>query len=243
MAGINAARKVQGEEALVLGRDQAYIGVLIDDLVTKGTAEPYRMFTSRAEYRLLLRQDNADLRLAEIGHQIGLLPERNHRKFVAKREAIAGEAARLKTVRHGSNTLEELLRRPEVNYRNLPGETPNLPEEVTLQVEIAVKYAGYIDRQQGEVARFRTMEDKRIPDELDYDRVPSLGREARQKLKEIRPRTIGQAGRISGVSPADISILLVSLKRGSGMTVEAGACAVEEHEKVPSAHNTCCGDL
>lgn len=128
MAGINAARKVQGKEPLVLGRDQAYIGVLIDDLVTKGTAEPYRMFTSRAEYRLLLRQDNADLRLAEIGYQIGLLPERNYRKFVAKREAIAGETARLKTMRHGTNTLEEWLRRPEVTYRNLPGRPRSCPK-------------------------------------------------------------------------------------------------------------------
>ena len=240
MAGINAARKVKGKEALVLGRDQAYIGVLIDDLVTKGTAEPYRMFTSRAEYRLLLRQDNADLRLAEIGYQIGLLPERNHQQFMAKREAIAGEAARLKAVRHGANTLEEWLRRPEVTYRNLPGETPKLPEEVTLQVEIAVKYAGYIDRQEIEVARFRTMEDKQIPDALDYDRVPSLGREARQKLKEIRPGTIGQAGRISGVSPADISILLVSLKRGTSMAMESGSGRSEEHGETPSTQTTCC---
>ncbi len=243
MAGINAARKVQGKEPLVLGRDQAYIGVLIDDLVTKGTAEPYRMFTSRAEYRLLLRQDNADLRLAEIGYQVGLLPERNYCKFVAKREAIATETARLKAVRHGTNTLEEWLRRPEVTYGNLPGETPRLSAEVTLQVEIAVKYAGYIDRQEDEIARFRTMEDKRIPEGLDYALVPSLRSEARQKLSKIRPGTIGQAGRISGITPADISILLVSMKRGFATTAEAGSCAAEEHGDVPSAHNTCCGDL
>ena len=243
MAGINAARKVQGREPLILGRDQAYIGVLIDDLVTKGTTEPYRMFTSRAEYRLLLRQDNADLRLAEIGYQIGLLPLRNYQKFQTKVLAIAAETKRLRTHRHLGNTLEEWLRRPEFTYQNLPGETPALPAEVTQQVEITVKYAGYIDRQEDEVARFRTMEDKQIPEQLDYDIVPSLRHEARQKLKKIRPATIGQAGRISGISPADISILLVTLKRAAWVPAAASACVTEENAEPPSAHNTCCGDL
>ena len=243
MAGLNAARKVLGRPPLVLGRDQAYIGVLIDDLVTKGTTEPYRMFTSRAEYRLLLRQDNADLRLAEIGYQTGLLPLRNYRRFQSKLAAIAAETVRLQTLRYGANTLEEWLRRPEITYKNLPGETPPLPAEITQQVEIAVKYAGYIDRQEEEVLRFRTMEDKQIPELLDYDTVPSLRNEARQKLKRIRPGTIGQASRISGISPADISILLVTLKRAAWVPAASAACASEEHLDPPSSHNSCCGDL
>ena len=139
--------------------------------------------------------------------------------------------------------MEEWLRRPEFTYQNLPGETPALPAEVTQQVEITVKYAGYIDRQEDEVARFRTMEDKQIPEQLDYDIVPSLRHEARQKLKKIRPATIGQAGRISGISPADISILLVTLKRAAWVPAAASACVTEENAEPPSAHNTCCGDL
>jgi len=214
MAGINAARRVQNRDPIVLRRDQAYIGVLIDDLVTKGTVEPYRMFTSRAEYRLLLRQDNADLRLCDIGHEIGLLPERNYLVFQAKREAIAAELDRLSSTRHGSDTHRQLLRRPEVSWNDLPGEKPALDESIIRQVEIATKYEGYIQRQQVEVERFQSLEDKQIPAKFDYDNVKSIRNEARQKLSKIRPATIGQASRISGVSPSDISILLVSLKRG-----------------------------
>jgi len=214
IAGINAARRVQSREPLVLRRDQAYIGVLIDDLVTKGTIEPYRMFTSRAEYRLLLRQDNADERLSEIGYQMGLLPERNYRQFQQKQAAIRTELERLNKTREGTDTLAQILRRPENTYATLPKRDPSLPDVITQQVEIALKYAGYIERQNAEVENFRKVEDKQIPAAFDYSLVPSLRMEARQKLSKIRPATVGQASRISGVSPADISILLVWLKRG-----------------------------
>ena len=215
MAGINAARRVQGREPIVLRRDQAYIGVLIDDLVTKGTVEPYRMFTSRAEYRLLLRQDNADLRLSPIAHEIGLLPERKAALVRSKQEQVHSEIVRLESTRAGNETLAQLLRRPEVAYRDLPQPESTLAPEVVQQVEIVVKYAGYITRQEVEVAKFRNLEDKQIPAAFDYSMVPSLRAEARHKLSTIRPATIGQATRISGVSPADISILLVWLKRGA----------------------------
>jgi tRNA uridine 5-carboxymethylaminomethyl modification enzyme len=215
MAGINAARRVKSLDPIIIRRDQAYIGVLIDDLVTKGTTEPYRMFTSRAEYRLLLRQDNADLRLSELGHEIGLLPERNYKKFRAKQQSIADELNRINTTRFGSDTLVKILSRPEVSYKDLPGKSETLPEEIVQQVEIAVKYAGYIERQELEVEKFKNMEAKRIPGTFDFSTVPSLRLEASQKLARIRPATIGQAARISGVSPADIGILLVWLKRNS----------------------------
>lgn len=231
MAGINAARRVQGKSPIVLGRDQAYIGVLIDDLITKGTAEPYRMFTSRAEHRLLLRQDNADLRLSRIGYEIGLLPERNFRKFEAKERAIAAEVGRLKQTRSGQDTLEQLLRRPEVTYSTLPDRDESLSGHVIQQVEIAIKYAGYIERQEAEVARFRGLEDRVIPDSLDYAAVPGLRNEARQKLTQIRPTTFGQAARISGVSPADLSLVLVWARRIKGSPtnpVDLGRCSSQE---------------
>jgi tRNA uridine 5-carboxymethylaminomethyl modification enzyme len=203
-----------GKETVVLRRDQAYIGVLIDDLVTKGTVEPYRMFTSRAEYRLLLRQDNADMRLSDIGHAIGLLPGRLHNQFNQKRQMIAQERRRLETTHVGTHSLADLLRRPEVSYENLPGAQPPVPDEVKVQVEIELKYQGYIDRQELEVNRFKELEEKTIPDWLDYEAVHNLRAEARQKLGRIRPRTLGQAARISGVSPSDVSVLAVLMRRG-----------------------------
>ena len=215
MAGINAALRVRGLDPMVLRRDQAYIGVLIDDLVTKGTVEPYRMFTSRAEYRLLLRQDNADLRLSAMGHEIGLLSSKRAAQVQSRRERIDSEIIRLETTRVGTETLAQMLRRPEVAYRDLPQPNPDLLTEEVQQVEITLKYAGYISRQEAEIAKFRHFEEKRIPGAFDYAAVPSLRAEARSKLSQIRPGTVGQASRISGVSPADISILLVWLKRAA----------------------------
>jgi tRNA uridine 5-carboxymethylaminomethyl modification enzyme len=213
IAGINAVRRTKNLDPIILRRDQAYIGVLIDDLVTKGTTEPYRMFTSRAEYRLLLRQDNADLRLSELGREIGLLPEHNYRKFCSKRDAIGEELNRINTTRCGSDTLIKLLSRPEMTYKDLPSRNQSLSDELIQQVEIVAKYSGYIERQELEVEKFKTLEDKIIPETFDFSKVPSLRLEALQKLTKIRPATIGQAARISGVSPADIGILLVWLKR------------------------------
>lgn len=237
MAGINAVRKIKKLEPVVLRRDQAYIGVLIDDLVTKGTSEPYRMFTSRAEYRLLLRQDNADLRLSQIGSDIGLLPMRNAEKFLVKKNAIEGEIKRLHKAYYIKDSLAKILSRPETSYRDLPNQQENLSEEVIQQVEIAIKYAGYVERQEIEVDRMKHLEDKNIPGNFDYATVPSLRLEARQKLAKIRPRTIGQAARISGVSPADISILLVWMKRAGGLNAKnqtapasADACVMEKVE-------------
>ena len=235
MAGINAARKLTGKEPVVLDRSQAYIGVLIDDLVTKETHEPYRMMTSRAEYRLLLRQDNADLRLTKIGYEVGLISEERYQNLVEKERLIMEESDRLKNKMVGGNakvqeflaahdstplktavSMADLLMRPELNYELLAEIDPDrkeLPEEVTEQVEIELKYSGYIERQQRQVEQFKKTESRRIPEDLNYDDVPSLRIEARQKLKKIRPENIGQASRISGVSPADISVLLVYLKQ------------------------------
>jgi tRNA uridine 5-carboxymethylaminomethyl modification enzyme len=220
IAGINAARKTRNLPLIILHRDQAYIGVLIDDLVTKGTSEPYRMFTSRAEYRLLLRQDNADLRLSQLGWEVGLLPKNNYNQFLVKKTAIEYEITRLKSTYYDKYSLAKILSRPEVNYQNLPNRMEHLSNEVVQQVEIAVKYAGYISRQETEVGRLKNLEDKQIPATFDFSTVPSLRLEARQKLIKIRPQTIGQAARISGVSPADISILLVWLKRSGGIKSE-----------------------
>ncbi|HEY3856619.1 MAG TPA: tRNA uridine-5-carboxymethylaminomethyl(34) synthesis enzyme MnmG [Verrucomicrobiae bacterium] len=214
IAGMNAALRVQNREPIVLRRNEAYIGVLIDDLVTKGTIEPYRMFTSRAEYRLLLRQDNADLRLSQLGHECGLLPARNFRKFDEKRRAIENELQRLEKTRVEGETLAQRLRRPEGLYSQLPEKDASLSNEVIQQIEVALKYEGYIARQEVEVAKLKGLEDKNIPAWLDYAKVPSLRTEARQKLTKIRPATLGQASRISGVSPSDVGILMVWMKQG-----------------------------
>lgn len=233
VAGINAAMKLKGREPLIIDRSEAYIGVLIDDLVSKETHEPYRMMTSRAEYRLLLRQDNADLRLTRKGYEIGLVDEKRYQELLLKEEQIANEMKRLETVVIGAKkevqefleqnqsaalttaaTLSELLRRPELTYELLaPLDTnrPVLPESVIEQVEINIKYDGYISRQLKQVEQFKKLENKRIPEELDYNEVHSLRIEAKQKLSKFRPASIGQASRISGVSPADISVLMVYL--------------------------------
>lgn len=234
VAGINAAMSILGKKPLVLDRSESYIGVLIDDLVTKDNREPYRMMTSRAEYRLLLRQDNADLRLREKGYEVGLISEDQYQLLIRKKEMIQQEIARLKSKTvgankeiqtfletHGSTTLKtaaslaELICRPELNYQMLheiDPERKTLPYDVIEQVEIEIKYEGYIVRQMRQVEQYRKMEKKQIPENLDYDDVPSLRLEARQKLKLFRPVSVGQASRISGVSPADISVLLVFLE-------------------------------
>jgi len=213
VAGINAALKVQKRTPVVFTRADSYIGVLIDDLITKSTEEPYRMFTSRAEYRLQLRQDNADLRLTPIGRSAGLVNDAHWELFCSRRQSIEQETARLLQSREGSNTHAELLRRPEVSYRSLPNANLSLPEDVQQQVEIQIKYAGYIARDVEQIQRFTKLEEKRLPNWIDYEKVPSLRFESRQKLIKYRPDSIGQASRISGVTPADIAILLVWLKK------------------------------
>lgn len=230
MAGINAARRIRGLEPIVLRRDQAYIGVLIDDLVTKGTTEPYRMFTSRAEHRMLLRQDNADFRLCDLGYETGLLPQRNYAQFQKKRTTVAAELHRLQTTRSGVQLLAHLLRRPEVSYSDLPARNDALSVAEIQQVEIEVKYAGYIQRQELEVERFKGLEGKSIPVWLDFQKIKGLRTEARLKLGQIRPATLGQASRISGVSPADIAIVMVWMKRGrpEDSTAEKASAATGE---------------
>lgn len=213
IAGINAARRVQNKPELILRRDQAYIGVLIDDLVTKDICEPYRMFTSRAEYRLLLRQDNADERLAAIGYNVGLLPERNYRQTQEKYRLVADEINRLKTTRVNGLTLEQILKRSDVSYSTLPHSNPRLTADVAQIVEIVVKYAGYLERQIDDVNRLKEMEQNNIPEWLDYQQIPGLRNEARQKLQRIRPQTVGQASRIEGVTPADISLILIWIQK------------------------------
>ena len=237
VAGINAARKLQGKEPMILDRSEAYIGVLIDDLVTKESHEPYRMMTSRAEYRLLLRQDNADQRLTRKGYEVGLISEDRYQRLLKKEEWIHSEINRLEhsyvgntervqqllelcgsTPLNSGTSIAELVRRPELSYeavRNIDVTRPEIPKEINLevieQINIFLKYEGYIKRQQKQVEQFKKMENKKIPEDIDYDNVKSLRIEAVQKLKEYRPISIGQASRISGVSPADISVLLVYL--------------------------------
>jgi len=238
MAGVNAAMKVMGRKQVVLDRSQAYIGVLIDDLVTKENHEPYRMMTSRAEYRLLLRQDNADIRLREIGHEIGLVSDEEYEQTLLKMKQIREEIGRLQKVNigvspevqkflevHGSTllksgiTLAELVKRPELDYEKLAvldKERPELAADVREQVNIEIKYEGYIKRQMQQVEQFKKLEGKVLPESFDYAQVKSLRREAVQKLNQVQPATVGQASRISGVSPADISVLLVHLEQMKG---------------------------
>ena len=234
MAGINASMKIMGRDAVVIGRDQGYIGVLIDDLVTKESHEPYRMMTSRSEYRLLLRQDNADIRLTKIGYDIGLISEERYQRLIEKEKQIDEEIKRLKKIHIGANAkvqdflvrngstplqtsanLAEIIRRPELNYdltKELDEERKELSKEVRDQVNINIKYEGYIKRQESQVKQFKKLENKKIPVNIDYNNVNSLRIEAIQKLSKVRPSSIGQASRISGVSPADITVLLVYLE-------------------------------
>jgi len=214
LAGLNAARSVRGEAPWCPRRDEAYLGVLVDDLITRGVSEPYRMFTSRAEYRLKLREDNADLRLTDQGRKLGLVDDMRWGAFNRKRDAIANETERLRGTRSGGHTLYDLLRRPDVSYCSLPAQSA-LEVDVREQIEIQAKYQGYIERQQAEVDRRAAQDSLPLPESLDYAEVRGLSNEARQKLATQRPETLGQAARISGVTPAAISLLLVHLKRGA----------------------------
>ncbi|QED49945.1 tRNA uridine-5-carboxymethylaminomethyl(34) synthesis enzyme MnmG [Cytobacillus dafuensis] len=236
MAGINAAMNILGKEEVILSRSDAYIGVMIDDLITKGTQEPYRLLTSRAEYRLLLRHDNADLRLTELGYSVGLISEERYKKFLAKKQLIEAEIERLKNIilkpskdvqelikSQGGSELKDgirasdLLKRPEMTFEhiwNLVPDEEKLDQDVEEQVEIQIKYEGYIEKSLQQVERLKKMEDKKIPENIDYDAITGLAMEARHNLKEVMPLSIAQASRISGVNPADISILLVYIEQG-----------------------------
>ena len=236
IAGINAARQVQGKDPLILDRASSYIGTLIDDLVTKGCSDPYRMMTSRSEYRLLLRQDNTDARLTPIGHELGLISEERWQKFLKKQEQIEQEKKRIQKLTFGPSKAmnemleskgtapletgvhaDDLIRRPQLGYQDLKPfdpERPELPDEVTEQVEIQIKYEGYIQKQLAQVEQMRKLENKRIPQDIDYRNIRGLRLEAIEKLQRIRPHNIGQASRISGVSPADISVLLIHMESG-----------------------------
>lgn len=235
LAGINAARRSQGKEGIVLERSNSYIGTLVDDLVTKGVMDPYRMMTSRSEYRLILRQDNADMRLTELGHEIGLISEERYEKFIEKKRLCKEETARLESttirmspelnamlIEKGTAPLNEgmraaeLLKRPQINYNDLApfdSERRPLPDAVVEQVEIGIKYEGYIKKQLAQVEQMHRLEEKKIPEDIDYKAIHGLRLEAAEKLERIRPMNIGQAGRISGVSPADVSVLLIYLQR------------------------------
>ena len=238
VAGANAALKLKGEPPLVLKRSECYIGTLIDDLVTKGTEEPYRMMTSRSEYRLLHRQDNADQRLSHIGHRIGLVSDEQYQAVLDKYAAVEQEIKRLDgcgvpesealnalltaydtTPVKGSARMGDLVRRPQIGYdllKDFDPTRPELPKAVTEQVEIQLKYAGYIDRQLKQVAEFQKAENKLLPENVDYMSIAGLRVEAREKLNQIRPLSVGQAGRISGVSPADVAVLLIWLEQNKG---------------------------